>query len=300
MDKVLEMEAAWATADVETFTRKQQALSDAVQTRSSEEATHASSKISTYVINLATHSITAQNSMKRTLDINIALGIHSPTSDDLRNKLRAFETAFRQCQRDRNALIDAEDKLVYAGGPNTLACHQVTTVVMSVLRISGILMDARHSLIAATDARDAKTDAETEDLSALETQYTNARDALCDVIRRADGCYKALAESVMTVHHWATKLRESENLLASKFNLVHTALSEAICSALVANGRLQEGSASQDSRERQSCSICLEAFNPGASVIATNCTHVFHQMCITSWYMQCKREASCPYCRQRI
>ncbi len=224
MDKVLEMEAALATADIETFTRKQQALLDAVQARSSEEATHAPSKILTYVVNLASHSITAQNSMKRTLDINITLGIHSPTSDDLRNKLRAFEAAFRQCQRDRNELMDAEDKLFYASGPNNLAGLRVTTAVMSVLRVSGNLMDARQSL-ATTDARDAKTDSATEDLSALETQYTIARDALCDVIRRADGCYKALAESVMTVHHWATKLRESENLLASKFNLVHTALS---------------------------------------------------------------------------
>jgi hypothetical protein len=50
------------------------------------------------------------------------------------------------------------------------------------------------------------------------------------------------------------------------------------------------------------CSICLEAYKPGETVVWSGnpkCNHAFHQECITAYLVKVKdRSTPCPMCRQ--
>ncbi|CRL19632.1 Zinc finger, C3HC4 RING-type [Penicillium camemberti] len=44
------------------------------------------------------------------------------------------------------------------------------------------------------------------------------------------------------------------------------------------------------------CSLCFEDMTPDSIFRQLPCRHIFHQPCIDKWL--CKRDASCPLCRQ--
>eukprot|EP00545_Synedropsis_sp_CCMP1620_P010488 CAMPEP_0119010762 /NCGR_PEP_ID=MMETSP1176-20130426/5230_1 /TAXON_ID=265551 /ORGANISM="Synedropsis recta cf, Strain CCMP1620" /LENGTH=194 /DNA_ID=CAMNT_0006963487 /DNA_START=72 /DNA_END=656 /DNA_ORIENTATION=+ len=46
-----------------------------------------------------------------------------------------------------------------------------------------------------------------------------------------------------------------------------------------------------------SCSICLDNFEPGNTVISSSCSHCYHRDCIMAW-LEIKDE--CPNCRQAM
>ncbi|VFQ68792.1 unnamed protein product [Cuscuta campestris] len=52
--------------------------------------------------------------------------------------------------------------------------------------------------------------------------------------------------------------------------------------------------------EEEVCSICLDEFRRGSSVVTTlppPCGHVFHSRCIAGWL---RRNRTCPVCRRRV
>jgi len=46
------------------------------------------------------------------------------------------------------------------------------------------------------------------------------------------------------------------------------------------------------------CSICLENYRTSQCIKILPCTHYYHKHCIKEWL--CKKEKSCPMCRQSI
>ncbi|KAL0003959.1 hypothetical protein SO802_011520 [Lithocarpus litseifolius] len=49
--------------------------------------------------------------------------------------------------------------------------------------------------------------------------------------------------------------------------------------------------------ERESCTICLEEFEPGSEALCMPCTHIFHAGCIVKWLNQ---SHYCPVCRLEV
>ncbi len=47
----------------------------------------------------------------------------------------------------------------------------------------------------------------------------------------------------------------------------------------------------------QSCVVCQEAFEDGASLCQLPCQHLFHSDCVTSWL---KLRNNCPVCRWQL
>lgn len=45
------------------------------------------------------------------------------------------------------------------------------------------------------------------------------------------------------------------------------------------------------------CLICIEGIGSKETVVSTNCGHVFHQYCLTSWLEKSK---TCPQCRTEM
>ncbi|ONK75878.1 uncharacterized protein A4U43_C03F21530 [Asparagus officinalis] len=50
-------------------------------------------------------------------------------------------------------------------------------------------------------------------------------------------------------------------------------------------------------RSSQECSICLDSFNEGDTLIRLHCGHRFHPICLQPWVRTC---SDCPYCRANI
>ncbi len=48
------------------------------------------------------------------------------------------------------------------------------------------------------------------------------------------------------------------------------------------------------------CSICMDESNKDMISIKTNCNHVFHKECLTSWITANFKNDSCPYCRTKL
>jgi hypothetical protein len=48
------------------------------------------------------------------------------------------------------------------------------------------------------------------------------------------------------------------------------------------------------------CSICMDESNKDMISIKTNCNHVFHKECLTSWITANFKNDSCPYCRNKL
>ncbi|EFJ36994.1 hypothetical protein SELMODRAFT_69832, partial [Selaginella moellendorffii] len=49
--------------------------------------------------------------------------------------------------------------------------------------------------------------------------------------------------------------------------------------------------------EQVDCSVCLEQFLAGQTLLCLPCKHKFHPACLTPWLEQ---HEQCPYCRARI
>ncbi|KAL3532825.1 hypothetical protein ACH5RR_006346 [Cinchona calisaya] len=49
-----------------------------------------------------------------------------------------------------------------------------------------------------------------------------------------------------------------------------------------------------DTEVIEDCSICMERFFEGQTIVKTSCSHVFHRICLFNWLL---RANSCPYCR---
>ena len=45
------------------------------------------------------------------------------------------------------------------------------------------------------------------------------------------------------------------------------------------------------------CCICMGEFEPGDSIVATECDHIFHKRCCQEWLRQAR---TCPVCRSDI
>ena len=50
-------------------------------------------------------------------------------------------------------------------------------------------------------------------------------------------------------------------------------------------------------REKESCTICLDDFEPGSDALRMPCTHIFHAACIVRWL---KESHYCPVCRFKM
>ncbi len=47
------------------------------------------------------------------------------------------------------------------------------------------------------------------------------------------------------------------------------------------------------------CPICLEDFKGGDNVITLQCNHIFHEICLTEWYIkQNSNKIKCPICNK--
>lgn len=47
------------------------------------------------------------------------------------------------------------------------------------------------------------------------------------------------------------------------------------------------------------CSICLEDFKGGDNVITLQCKHIFHENCLTNWFIkQNSNKIECPICNK--
>ena len=44
----------------------------------------------------------------------------------------------------------------------------------------------------------------------------------------------------------------------------------------------------------EECSVCLEQFITEEEVVSLQCSHIFHEKCITLWF---QKQYSCPLCR---
>jgi len=65
---------------------------------------------------------------------------------------------------------------------------------------------------------------------------------------------------------------------------------------------LEMAASRKNSRVPNSCSICLDGYGPGETVVWSSnpeCRHVFHEDCILRWMMT-NREPVCPNCRQNF
>jgi hypothetical protein len=49
--------------------------------------------------------------------------------------------------------------------------------------------------------------------------------------------------------------------------------------------------------KNEECSICLESYRQGDSILILNCSHTFHKQCIELWF---QKEFNCPNCRLTV
>lgn len=57
---------------------------------------------------------------------------------------------------------------------------------------------------------------------------------------------------------------------------------------------MSQARAPTESEQECACSICIEQFEPGSSIVQLECSHTFHAACIRRWFSS---NTTCPVCR---
>ncbi len=53
----------------------------------------------------------------------------------------------------------------------------------------------------------------------------------------------------------------------------------------------------EKNEENDICSICLDEFKTKEKIITLDCSHYYHDQCITDWF---KKDETCPLCRENL
>ncbi|OLQ08544.1 RING-H2 finger protein ATL5 [Symbiodinium microadriaticum] len=53
-------------------------------------------------------------------------------------------------------------------------------------------------------------------------------------------------------------------------------------------------------KPQETCLCCLEEFEESDTVALLPCGHVFHEACITEWFLSARSSGACPICRQHL
>lgn len=77
----------------------------------------------------------------------------------------------------------------------------------------------------------------------------------------------------------------------------YTATSEEVDALPRPDTSLHLGGSNQDMMNQGQCSICLDEFLQGQTLIKLPCGHMYHPECLTPWLTN---HDNCPYCRGKI